>query len=139
MALNPKVSAVRRKAMLDTITATAASGKLRIYSGAQPTDADTAAGAQVMLAELTMNATAFNAPAAVASTDYVITANAITAAASAAATGTAAWFRLWDSAGTTPIIDGTVGTASCDLIINSVAISSGAAVSASSMTLTLAH
>jgi len=138
MALNPKVSAARRKAMLDTITTACNSGKLRIYSGAQPTDADTAIGAQVMLAELTMNATSFNGPAAVASTSYIITANAITAAASAAATGTAAWFRIWDSLGTTPMLDGTVGTASTDLIINSTAISAGAAVSASSLTLALA-
>ncbi len=136
MALNPKLSAVRRKAALDTLTAAAASGILRIYSGAQPTDADTAIGSQVLLSHLVMNATAFNAPAAVSSTDYVITANAITSDASAAATGTAAWFRLWDSAGTTPVLDGTVGVSGCDLTINSVSISAGGAVSASSLTLT---
>lgn len=124
--------------MLNTITASAASGILRIYSGAQPTDADTAVGAQVVLAELTMNATAFGAATSTASTNSVMTANAITADSSANATGTAAWFRLWDSAGTVPLIDGTVGTSGTDLIINSTAISAGAAVSASSLTLTLA-
>lgn len=139
MATNPKVSSARRAAMLNSITAAASSGILRIYSGAQPTDADTAVGAQVVLAELTMNATAFGSATSVASTDSVLTANSITPDSSANATGTAAWFRLWDSAGTVPLIDGTVGTSAADLIINSVSISAGAAVSASSLTLTLAH
>lgn len=124
--------------MLNTITAAAASGLLRIYSGTQPTDADTAIGAQVLLATLTMNATAFGTATSTASTNSVMTANAITQDSSAAATGTAAWFRLWQSNGTTPLIDGTVGTSATDLIINSTAISAGAAVSASSLTLTLA-
>lgn len=136
MALNPHLSAVRRKAALDTITAACSSGILRIYTGAQPATADTAIGAQIDLADLTLSATAFNAPSAVSATDYVITANTITPDSSANATGTAAWFRLWDSAGTTPILDGTVGTAGTDLIINSVSIAAGGAVSASSLTLT---
>lgn len=138
MALNPHVSAARRAAMLDTLTASAASGKLRIYSGSQPADADASIGAATLLAELTMNATAFGSATSTASTNSVLTANAITQDSSADATGTAAWFRLWQSNGTTPILDGTVGTASTDLIINSTAISSGAAVSASSLTITLA-
>lgn len=124
--------------MLDTITASAASGKLRIYSGSQPADADATIGAATLLAELTMGATAFGSATSTASTNSVLTANAITQDSSADATGTAAWFRLWQSNGTTPILDGTVGTSGTDLIINSTAISSGAAVSASSLTLTLA-
>jgi hypothetical protein len=124
--------------MLDTITASAASGKLRIYSGTQPADADAGIGAGTLLAELTMGATAFGSATSTASTNSVLTANAITQDSSADATGTAAWFRLWQSNGTTPILDGTVGTSGCDLTINSVAIQIGAAVSASSLTLTLA-
>ncbi len=88
------------------------------------------------LADLIMSATAFNAPAAVSSTDYVLTANAITPDSSANATGTASWGRLWDSAGTTAILDCTVGVSGTDLIINSVSITAGGAVSASSLTLT---
>lgn len=124
--------------MLDSITSSAASGKLRIYSGSQPADADASIGAATLLAELTMNATAFGSATSTASTNSVLTANAITQDSSADATGTAAWFRLWQSNGTTPILDGTVGTSGTDLIINSTAISAGAAVSASSLTLTLA-
>lgn len=124
--------------MLDTITASAANGILRIYSGSQPADADASIGAATVLAELTMGATAFGSATSTASTNSVLTANAITQDSSANATGTAAWFRLWQSNGTTPILDGTVGTSGTDLIINSVAITSGAAVSATSLTLTLA-
>src|SRR5205823_2846185 len=107
MALNPKYSALRRAAMLDSITAQAASGILRIYSGTQPADADASIGAGVVLAELTMNATAFGSATSTASTDSVLTANAITADSDANATGTAAWARLWKSDGTTPLFDCT--------------------------------
>ena len=139
MALGPKYSAARRAAMLDTITSAAASGKLRIYSASKPADADAsvASGGGTLLAELTMNATAFGSATSTASADSVLTANAITQDSSADATGTAAWFRLWQSNGTTPILDGTVGTSGCDLNINSTAIQIGAAVSVSSMTVTL--
>lgn len=138
MATNPHVSAARRAAMLDTITSAASSGKLRIYSGTQPADADAAIGGGTLLAELTMGATAFGSATSTASTASVLTANAITQDSSADATGTAAWFRLWQSNGTTPILDGTVGTSAADLIINSTAIQVGAVVSATSLTLTLA-
>jgi len=138
MALNPKVSAARRAAMLDTITSAAASGKLRIYSGSQPADADASIGAATLLAELTMNATAFGSATSTASTASVLTANAITSDASADATGTAAWFRLWQSNGTTPILDGTVGTSGCDCNLVSVSIVATQPVACTSMTLTLA-
>lgn len=133
MALNAKTTAVRRNAMIDNFTANANSGFLRIYDGTQPTDADTAVGAQVLLAELTMNATAFAAASAGSAA-----ANAITADSSANATGTAAWFRLVASNGTTVLCDGTVGTGTHNLVLNSVAISSGANVSVTAFTVTQA-
>ncbi len=138
MSLVPKYSAARRAGMLNTLTSSASSGILRIYSGSQPADADASIGAGTVLAELTMNATAFGAATSTASTDSVLTANAIVSDSDANATGTAAWFRLWDSAGTTPLFDGTVGTsASFNLNINSTAIQIHAAVSVSAMTVTL--
>ena len=107
------------------------SGFLRIYDGTIPTNADTAIGAQVLLAELRFNATA--APAATAG---VLTFNAITADASANATGTASWFRALKSDGTSVIFDGTVGVATSDLILNTTSIVSGAEVSVSAFTYT---
>jgi hypothetical protein len=130
MATNPKFSNLTVNGEADFIGVAADSGYLRIYSGAQPTDADTAIGAQVLLAELRFAADAF--PSAVAG---LLTANAIVSASSAAATGTAAWARILKSDGTSVLFDGTVGTSAANVVINSTAISAGAAVSCSSLTL----
>lgn len=132
MALNLKMTTAVRNALMDAITTAAAgSGFIRIYDGTQATDANTAVGAQVLLAELTCNATF--APAA---SSGAITLNAITSDSSANATGTASWFRLVKSNGTTVIMDGSVGTGTHDLVINSTAISSGAAVAVTSAVFT---
>jgi hypothetical protein len=131
MALNPKRSNVAASAEADAVCDLLDNGYLRIYSGSQPTTADTAIGAQVLLAELRWNATAF--PAA---SSGVATANAITADASANATGTAAWFRALKSDGTTVVFDGTVGTGTNDLVLNTVSIVAAASVSVSAFTYT---
>lgn len=133
MALNPKTAVAMRNAALDAILANANSGKLRIYDGTQATDADTAVGAQVLLAELTMNATAF-----AGASGGSAAANAITADATANATGTATWFRLLKSDGTTAIMDGSVSTSGANLNLNSVSIQANAQVSVSSFTVTMA-
>jgi hypothetical protein len=130
MALNPKLAVARRNAALDNILGNLNSGVLKIYDGTQPTDADTAVGAQNLLATLTFNATAF--PAASAGS---AAANSITSA-TAAATGTATWFRALKSDGTTAVIDGSVGTATSNLVLNSNAIQSGATVSVTSFAVT---
>lgn len=107
---------------------------ITIYDGSQPTDADTAIGAQVLLATLTMNATAFGAvgddtPGA------IMTAAAITADSSADATGTAAWFRMLTQAGGTTIMDGSVGTSGADINFNTVAFTAGSQIEITSMTI----
>jgi hypothetical protein len=118
-----------RNAQLDAITTFAGnSGKLRIYSGTRPATGGTAT---TLLAELTCNATF--APAA---SGGVLTLNAITQDASADATGTATWFRLVKSDGTTHVMDGDVGTSGSDLNLNSTSITSGATVSVTSFTIT---
>jgi len=78
-------------------------GALEIYDGVQPTDANTAVGAQVLLASLPLATPAFNAAA---SGTAAIPAPIQDAAANAG--GTASWFRLRDS-GDTMRIDGDVG------------------------------
>lgn len=132
MANNLKMSNAAVNAEADALTALLNNGYIRIYDGAQPATADTAVGAQVLLAELRANATA--AGAAVAG---VLTFNSVTSDSSANATGTAAWYRALKSDGTTAVMDGSVGTASADMIINSVAISSGAQVDVTSWTHTV--
>jgi len=131
MALNPKISNAAANAEADATARLLDNGYLRIYDGTQAVDADTALGAQVLLAELRYNAT--SAPAA---SGGVLTFNAITADSSANATGTATWFRSLKSDGTTVVFDGSAGTSGANLNLNSVAIQSGAAVSISSHTYT---
>lgn len=128
--------AVLQRNRLDEITALidagAGAGRLRIYDGTRPTNADTAIGAQTLLAELTFSVTSF--PAA-SGTPGTITANAITEDSSANATGTASWARVVDDA-TGVVMDMDVATAASDLNVNSTAVSVGIAFSVSSMVLT---
>lgn len=131
MALNPKRTNAVANQLVDAMTALLNTGYLRIYDGAQAATADTALGAQVLLAELRYGAAAFAAGVA-----GVATANAITADASANATGTATWFRALKSDGVTVVFDGSVGTATSDLNLNTVSIVTGASVSVTSQTLT---
>lgn len=118
-----------RNAWLDDITSRAgASALLRIYDGSRPATGGTAT---TLLAELTCNATF--APAA---SGGVLTLNAITQDSSANATGTATWFRIVQSGGSTHVLDGSVGTSGADLNLNSTSIVSGGTVSISSFTIT---
>lgn len=132
MALNLKMANAAVNAEADALSDALDNGYLRIYDGSQPANADAAIGAVTLLAELRFNATASGAAVA-----GVLTFSAFTADASANATGTATWFRAWKSDGTTSVMDGSVGTATSDLILNSVAISSGAEVSVTSWTHTV--
>jgi hypothetical protein len=129
MALDPSLSTVGQNAAADAVCALADDGYIRIYDGSKPADADTAVGAQTLLAELRFGATAFGA-----ASNGVATANAITDDASANATGTATWFRALESDGSTVLFDGTVGTSGCDLNLNSVSIVSGATVEITALT-----
>lgn len=122
----------RRNEMLDASTDNVNSGKLRIYSGTRPTNADTALSGNTLLAELTMNSTS-----AGASSGGVWTANAVTSDAAADATGTAAFARLFQSDGTTVVADYSVGTSGAEVILNTLNIVANAVVSCSSFTHTL--
>ncbi len=134
MAKNTTWSTAERNAKLDAVKADFNTGYLRIYdsTGAgQPAGPDTAVSTQVLLAELRFNATAF--PAA---SGGVLTANAITSDASANATGTATWFRCLKSDGTTALMDGSVGTATSNLILATVSIVAAAVVDVTAFTIT---
>lgn len=122
-------SSAIRNARLDEITAAAGSSALlRIYSGSRPATGGTAT---TLLAELTCNSTF--APGA---SGGVLTLNAITQDSSANATGTASWFRIVKSDGTTHVLDGSVGTAGSDLNLSTTSIVSGQPVSITSFTIT---
>jgi hypothetical protein len=115
-------------------TAAGASCEIRLYSGTIPTNADTAIGAQVLLATLTGNATF--APAAV---NGVLTLNAITSGTGTAGAGagtTCTWFRMTTAGGATVIMDGTVAISGGDLNLNNTNIATGQTVGISSYVIT---
>lgn len=135
MAKATTLSNAAVQAQGDAFAALFNNGYLRIYSGTQAATADTAIGAQVLLAELRFGATAFGST----STAGVMTANAITDDSSANATGTAAWFRCLKSDGTTGLLDGTVDVTgnSPNLVLSTVSIVTAAVISVSSFTHTI--
>jgi hypothetical protein len=120
-----------RNARADAITTfVGGSAKLSIYSGTQPA---TGGAATTQLAQLTCNATF-----APASSGGVLTLNAISNA-NAGATGTATWFRLFKTDGTTIVCDGTVGVSASDLNLNTTSLVSGGPVAISSFVITEAN
>lgn len=127
------ITAANRSRAADAVVVRANSGSLRIFSGTVPANIDAALGAAVLLATLPMSATAFGA-----ASSGVATANAITSA-TAAASGTASFFRVLESDGTTGVYQGTVGTTGAELNLTTVSILAGGTVSVSSMTYTQAQ
>jgi hypothetical protein len=134
MAADPRLTnaaaSAAADAVVDLIDGGAGAGTIKIYTGTIPTDADTALGAQTLLATLT-----FSDPAFGAASNGVATASAITQDAAADATGTAAWARIASSTPTT-IMDVTVGTSGDDINFNTVSFVTGATVSITALTYT---
>lgn len=125
-----RVAVARRNEALDAIRDNANSGYLRIYTGSRPATPETAASG-TLLAELTLSATAFGA-----ASSGTITANAITRDSSANAGGTAGWFRIFESDGTTAWADGEVGATGSgkELELVTTTITAGQPVEISSLT-----
>ena len=118
--------------MLDAITTAAGNGALlRIYDGSRPATGGTAT---TLLAELTCG-TPFAAAAGTPTTGR-LDLSAITQDSSANATGTATWFRIVKSDGTTHVLDGSVGTSGSDLNLTTTSITLGQPVSVTSFTIT---
>ncbi len=134
MALNPHFKlSFRNKALDDFTTSLGTSAVFIIYAGTQPADVSSAiTAANAVCASLAFPSTnAFGAAAA-----GVITANTITSDSTSAG-GTAAWGSFLTNTGTR-VHDFSVGTATSDLILNSVAISTGSTTSVSAFTITFA-
>ena len=117
------------KAELDALAPLFNSGYLYIYDSTYPDGTTAALTTQSQIVRLTFNSTAFTT--GVAGYPVTITANAITAANSTLSS-TASWYRAYGSSTGTALVQGTIGTASADLVLNSVQITSGASVSVSS-------
>lgn len=140
MANNFRISNACAKAMADTfddqvnIGSTAA--VLDVRTGAQPADPDTAATG-TLLGTLTFSDPAFGT-ATDGNPGGLLTASAITQDSSADATGTAGYFRIRATGtGADDVADGECGTSGADLNFNTVSITSGSAVSITSLTVTM--
>lgn len=138
MPLNPKTNIASRNAALNAIFDALNSGNLRVADGTQPTDADTALGAQVSLADLALGSTAFAAASAGSKA-----ANAITPDSNINSAGTASWATLQASGvafsgSNARVHDMSVGTATSNIIFNSVLFSAGAACQVTSLTISMA-
>lgn len=126
-----QLSVAVRNARLDTIESTISTAAvLRIRTGAAPADCATADSGTI-LAELSLPS------------DWMAAASGGSKAksgtwsdASANNTGTAAHFRVYDSAGTTCHIQGTVGTSGTDMIVDSTSFTAGQTFTINTFTLT---
>lgn len=122
-----KYSTTLKNAQLDAITtAVGNAGKLRIYDGIKPAFGGTAT---TLLAEFTLGT-----PFAAAASSGVLsptTPSAVTASAA----GTATWYRVVTSGGTT-VIDGDASASAGDMQLNTTTIGSGVQVSVTSWTIT---
>lgn len=116
-----------RNAQLDAIATFAGNGaKLRIYDGSRPATGGTAT---TLLAEFTLGSP-FASSASSATLSPTLPSNT-----TGLANGTATWFRIVKSDGTTHVLDGSVGTSGADLNLNTTTISSGVAVSITSFSI----
>lgn len=131
MAHSARISDLAASTALDAFCALLNTGYLRIYTGAQPADANTALSGNTLLAELR-----FGSPAYGAAVAGVAAANAITPDPSMAASGTASFARLLKSDGTSVVIDVSVGVAGADINFDSVNFQQSAQCSVSALPMT---
>lgn len=131
-----KLSTQAATTMLNALAASLNSGFIRVYSGAEPTTANT--GLDVpnnLLAELTFGNPAFGTPAP-SGGDMVITANPIAQDTGANADGTALFFRATTSGGVV-VYQGTVGTTGQQLNLTSTNIVADGVVSVTALSIAL--
>lgn len=119
-------------AVVDLVDGGAGAGYVEIRTGSQPATVATAASG-TLLGTLTYSDPAFGN--ATTASPSVATANAITSDTTADATGTAGWFRVYDSAATA-IMDGSItGTGGGgDMELDSTSIIAGGTIAISSHT-----
>jgi hypothetical protein len=135
MANNPLFYDASIEAELNALAALVNAGFLNIYTGGQPALDGGLTG--TLLVQLAFSPTAF-ANATASGGIVTVTANPITNG-TASNTGTAGYFALVASNGSTVIGTGSVGTSGADLNMSTTAIVSGAVVSCSSFSLTQAQ
>lgn len=115
---------------LDAVVAFAGNAAvLRIYDGTRPATG-AAITTQTLLGELTCGS-----PLGTVATQQ-LTMNAITRDSSANASGTASWWRLLKSDGTTFVMDGSCGLSGADMNLVSLSIIAGQPIEINSWVIT---
>ncbi len=133
MPSNLKYSNGTRNAQQQGLITYAGSGCLiNIYQGTQPANANTAITTQTLLVSLPISGS-FGTDS-----NGTITLSTVTSA-SAVATGTASFFRIFKSNGTTVVMDGSVGISNADMILNTTAIANTQTVTINSGTIIRAN
>jgi len=146
-----RLSTGLRNAMLGTgsFKTIMQNGVIRVYSGVQPTSADDAEAATVLL-EITVASGTFTAGTATNGLNFDAPADGALAKSSSevwsgvsSASGTAGWFRFYANDMTTGAsttaarFDGSVSTSGAQLNMSSTAITSGATTTIDSFTVTM--
>lgn len=128
-------AAAAADAVVDLIDAGSGAGYIEIRTGSQPASVGVAATG-TLLATLPMSDPAFGS--ATTASPAVATANSITSDTSADATGTAGWFRAYDS-DDTALIDGdiTATGGGGDMELDSTSVTSGGTVSVTAWTVSM--
>jgi hypothetical protein len=131
MALQYSVAV--NNARLDSVESTAGtSAKLRIYTGSAPTNC-AAAATGTMLVEMALPSDWMNAASSASKTKLG------TWSGTGAAAGTAGYFRIVDTAGTTCHVQGTAGTSGTDMILDNASIAVSQTVTVNTFTLNSAN
>ena len=133
MASNLKYSNGTRDAQQQGLIVYAGSGcKINLYSGTQPANANTAISTQTLLVQLTISG-GFGTDS-----NGTLTFGTVTNG-TAVASGTASFFRIVKSDGTTVIMDGSVGTSGADMNLDNTSIATGQTVTITSGTIIRAN
>ena len=126
MPLNTQLADATVNIQANALAALCNNGKIRLYDGVQPPNADTALSGNTLGVELTFGATAFQA-----AVSGLLVANSITAGV--AVTGiTPTFARIFKSDGITVVMDVSAGAAGANLTVG--AFTAGTIVSATSFT-----
>ena len=110
------------------ITYAGSNAIIRLYDGTQPANANTAISTQTLLVSLNISG-AFGTDS-----NGTLTFSTVTNG-TAVASGTATFFRIYKSDGTTVVMDGSVGTSSADLVLNTTTVATNDTVAISSGTI----
>ncbi len=121
-----------RNAQADALARLLDGGSVKVYSGTPPANVSTALSGNTLLATCPLNAT--SAPAA---SGGVLTFNSITDDSDIDASGTASFYRLFKTDGTTAVIQGSVATSGGSMTIADTALVAAGTLSISALTYTV--